>query len=159
MPRSYFWSKTTRPAVTGLILNWQRASWTFSLLPSNLWGRQLLITIMQSGSHIRSGGWLSGAENPEGQITMNCSDKTQKPLPQIFSPSLPLSSPHHLQHHKSKKVKKGEIVLMTRMQMDGGHWELGRELGFNGYAVTPAIQTHKTYGQKRPAKHLFSFLT
>lgn len=33
------------------------------------------------------------------------------------------------------------------MQMDGGHRELGPELGFNDYAVTPAIQIHKPYGQ------------
>lgn len=45
------------------------------------------------------------------------------------------------------------------MQMDRGHQELGPELGFKGYAVTPAIQIHKPYGQKGPTKHLFSFPT
>lgn len=159
MLRSYFWSRTLCSAVTGLILNWQRASQTFSFPPSNLWGWQLLITITRGDSHMRSSGWLSRAENPEGQITMNYSDRTQKPLPQIFSFSLPPFSPHHLQHHKSKKVKKREIILTTRMQMDGGHWELGRELHFNGYAVTPAIQIHKPYGQEGPTKHLFPFPT
>lgn len=53
-----------------------------------------------------SDGWLNRAENPEGQTTMNYSGRVQKPLRQIFSSSLPTSSPHHLQHLKSKTVKR-----------------------------------------------------
>lgn len=48
---------------------------------------------------------------------------------------------------------------MTRMQIDRGQWKLGWELIFSGCAVTPAIQIHKPYGQKGPAKHLPSFPT
>lgn len=76
--------KKELPAARGLILSWQRASPMFSLPPSNLWGWQLLITIMRGDSHMARGGWLSWAENPEGHNELQRQD-SETPAPHFLS--------------------------------------------------------------------------